>query len=100
MNIQYSFCKDVNFLHRGQEPDVYFWRDSIGHEVDLLLDMGKDLIAVEIKSGQTFSEDFLAGLKYWRELPGNADAPAAIVYGGDEFYTRQDIAVRSWESWG
>jgi len=79
---------------------VYFWRDSIGHEVDLLLDMGKDLIAVEIKSGQTFSEDFLAGLKYWRELPGNADAPAAIVYGGDEFYTRQDIAVRSWESWG
>jgi hypothetical protein len=89
-----------NFVHRGQEPDVYFWRDSTGHEVDLLLDMGKALIAVEIKSGQTFSGDFLAGLKYWRELPGNADAPAAIVYGGDESYTRQDIAVRSWDTWG
>jgi hypothetical protein len=29
----------MNFIHRGQEPDVYFWRDSTGHEVDLILDM-------------------------------------------------------------
>ena len=79
---------------------MYFWRDSTGHEVDLLLETGKGLIAVEIKSGQTFSGDFLDGLKYWRGLPGNADAPAALVHGGDESYTRQGIAVRSWRSWG
>ena len=89
-----------NFVHRGQEPDVYFWRDSTGHEVDLVLEMGSDLVAVEIKSGQTFSRDFLGGLKYWRRLPGNGDAPAALVYGGDESYTREGTAVRSWRRWG
>jgi hypothetical protein len=60
----------------------------------------KNLIAVEIKSGQTFSEDFLAGLRYWRELPGNAGAPAALVDGGDDSYVREGLAVRSWQSWG
>ena len=89
-----------NFMHRGQEPDVYFWRDSTGHEVDLIVEMGSDLIAVEIKSGQTCSSDFLNGLKYWRNLPGNEDAPAALVYGGDESYMREGMAVMSWRTWG
>lgn len=89
-----------NFLHRGLEADVYFWRDSTGHEVDLILEAGDELTAVEIKSGQTFSPSFLDGLKYWRCLPGNADAPAAVVYGGDDSYAREGFAVRSWSSWG
>ena len=89
-----------NFLHRGLQPDVYFWRDSSGHEVDLIVEMGRDLIPVEIKSGQTFSSDFLAGLKYWRSLGPNEDAPAALVYGGDESYTRDGMAVTSWRAWG
>lgn len=89
-----------NFVHRGLAPDVYFWRDSTGREVDLLLEVDGDLIAVEIKSGQTFSGSFLDGLKYWRSLPDNSDAPAAVVYGGDDSYTREGIAVRSWSNWG
>jgi predicted AAA+ superfamily ATPase len=89
-----------NFVHRGVEPDVYFWRDSAGHEVDLVIEMGNDLIAVEIKSGQTFSSDFLDGLKYWRSLPGNDKAPIALVYGGDDSYRRADTAVLSWRTWG
>jgi predicted AAA+ superfamily ATPase len=89
-----------NFVHRGLEPDVYFWRDSAGHEVDLVIELGNDLTAVEIKSGQTFSSDFLDGLKYWRGLPGNDKAPTALVYGGDDSYRRADTAVMSWRTWG
>lgn len=89
-----------NFVHRGLEPDVYFWRDSAGHEVDLVIEMGNDLVAVEVKSGQTFSPDFLDGLKYWRGLPGNDKAPTALVYGGDDSYRRADTAVMSWRTWG
>lgn len=89
-----------NFVHRGQEPDIYFWRDSSGHEVDLVIETGNVLTAVEIKSGQTFTKDFLAGLKYWRNLPGNENSLAALVYGGGDSYTRQDTAVTSWRVWG
>jgi len=84
-----------NYYNRGATPDLYFWRDSTGHEIDLLLDQGGELVSIEIKSGQTFASDYLQGLTYWRSLPDHADAPAALVYGGDTSYLRQGIAVLS-----
>lgn len=45
-------------MHGGKTPDLYFWRDSAGNEVDLILDRGTRLIPVEIKSGRTVSWDF------------------------------------------
>jgi uncharacterized protein len=89
-----------NFYHRGLEPDIYFWRDSTGHEIDLILEFGNDLTAIEVKSGQTFSSDFLKELKYWRNLPGNDNTSAAVIYGGDDSYTRQNASVMSWRQWG
>ena len=88
-----------NYYNRGATPDLYFWRDSTGHEIDLLLDQGGELIPIEIKSGQTFAGDYLQGLTYWRSLPDQANARAALVYGGDTSYLRQGIAVLSWQHW-
>ncbi len=89
-----------NFMHRGLEPDVYFWRDSVGHEIDLVIEEGETLAAVEIKSAQTFSPDFLASLKYWRNLVGKEEILSTLVYGGDETYTRERIHITSWRYWG
>jgi predicted AAA+ superfamily ATPase len=89
-----------NFLNRGQEPDIYFWRDSQGHEIDLLLDLGSELIPVEIKSGETVAEDFFKGLAYWRSLSGQEQAPGALVYGGNRSYQRRGFAVYAWQDWG
>jgi predicted AAA+ superfamily ATPase len=52
-----------SFYHRGVTPDVYFWRDSSGHEIDLLIDEGARQIPVEIKSGQTVASDFFNDLE-------------------------------------
>jgi hypothetical protein len=86
-------------LNRGLEPDLFFWRDSAGHEVDLLLDRGKELVPVETKSGETIAEDFFKGLEFWRSLPGQGNSPPALVYGGKESYRRKDVAVYSWKDW-
>lgn len=86
-------------LHAGREPDVYFWRDSAGHELDLLLDRGELLAPLEIKSGQIIASDFFKGLEYWRGLPGQEKAPLSLVYGGDSRYHRQEVAVYSWRDW-
>jgi predicted AAA+ superfamily ATPase len=88
-----------NFLNRGLEPDLYFWRDSTGHEVDLIVEQGGELIPVEVKSGQTFVQDFLDSLRFWRTLGANADSPAALVYGGSSSYMREGVAVLSWDTW-
>jgi uncharacterized protein len=85
-----------NFLHRGQEPDLYFWRDSTGHEIDALIDRGGESVAIEIKSAQTIAYDFFACIDFWRTLVGDPDAPAALVYGGDRSYRRRGVSVVSW----
>jgi hypothetical protein len=84
------------FLHQGREPDLYFWRDSAGHEIDVVLDLGREKIAVEVKSAQTVAQDFFAGLDFWRKLVGDAEAPAALIYGGDRSYLRQGFGVYGW----
>src|SRR3990172_8934281 len=59
------------FAHSGEEPPLYFWRDQTGHEIDLLVDYGRTLLPVEIKSGKTVAGDFFNGLRYWMSLKGN-----------------------------
>lgn len=85
-----------NVLNRGQEPDLHFWRDSAGHEIDILLEQGGKLIPIEAKSGATLANDFYAGLQYWLDLAATPDGPAALVYGGDRSMRRSGIVTYSW----
>ena len=89
-----------NYYNRGVEPDAYFWRDSAGHEVDLVIDCGNRRIAVEIKSGETVADDFFKTLRYWQRLPEQSDAPLALVYGGRASFMRSGVAVYAWDQWG
>lgn len=89
-----------NRFNHGAEPDLYFWRDAAGHEIDLLLESGRARIPVEIKSGQTVAGDFLEDIEYWRALAGQPTSPAGLVYGGDSTYVRSGVSVLSWRDWG
>lgn len=82
----------------GQQADLYFWRDSKGLEVDLLVDDGINLKPVEIKSGQTIAPDFLTSLKKWCELSGNPDRPAVLVYGGDKEISNYNVSIIPWRN--
>ena len=77
------------FYNRGAEPDIYFWRDSAGHEIDLLIEKGVTQIPIEIESGQTVAGDFFKDLDFWRNLAGQPDSPAGLVYGGDASFRRR-----------
>ena len=82
--------------NHNQRPDLYFWRDSTGREVDLVLDRAEDPLPVEIKSGATVPSDAFAHLEYWQKLRGVQDARAALVYAGEEAYRVHHIHVRPW----
>jgi len=64
-NIAYS---DTGLRHRGREAPLFFWRDSTGHEVDILMDLGDRLVPVEVKSGQTVAADATDNLIWWTNL--------------------------------
>ena len=87
-----------SFLNRGREADLYFWRDSTGHEIDVVIDRGLERIAMEIKSAQTVAEDFFSGIDFWRKLVGDPEAPAALIYGGDRSFRRSGVVVQSWST--
>ena len=84
---------EVMKLHhnQGRRPQIYYWRDSNQNEVDLLIQDGMNLKAVEIKSGKTINSDFFKGLKYFKKIV--PDAQSILVYGGDESQKRTDAMV-------
>lgn len=50
-------------LHQGKDPDCYFWRDSAGHEVDMIIDATRHPVPLEVKSGMTVVNDFFKGIE-------------------------------------
>ena len=84
-------------LHRGERPDLHFFRDSNGLEVGLLVGNGLppgQLGLVEIKSGQTVSSSWFKPM----ERVAQALGPSRIgrrmmIYGGSEHQVRQGVEV-------
>ncbi len=83
-------------FHAGQPADLYFWRDHVGHEVDVLYETPRGLQAIEIKSGSTFAADWPQSAQKWRTLAGNDALPPILVYGGEGRYEREGLQVVGW----
>ncbi|HMI60504.1 MAG TPA: DUF4143 domain-containing protein, partial [Puia sp.] len=82
-------------FNKGLEANMYFWRDNHDKEIDCLVDNGGNPLAIEIKSAATFTPSFLENIDYWKQL-SPANKIGALVYGGDQSYTRKDIQVIAW----
>ncbi len=85
-------------LNRGLQPKLYFWRDSTGNEVDVLAEQGERLLPIEIKSGQTVTADYFAGLNKWLQLAADSSGPAHLVYAGDDSQQRARVNVIPWQN--
>lgn len=83
--------------NQGQPADLYFWRDNVGHEVDLLFEAGQKLQAVEVKSGATFAADWLDPVRKWQGFAGDDALSPWLVYGGNEGYMREGARVMAWK---
>ncbi len=93
-----EYCKTQ--YHNGVIPNAYFWRDNTGNEVDLLIDQGGVLTAVEIKSGATINSHFFSNLIKFRKYSGISSENCYLVYGGEKDMPRKNGYVLSWKSFG
>lgn len=85
-------------FNAGQPADLYFWRDSAGHEIDVVYETPAGLQAVEIKSGSTFATDWTNGLKQWHKITGDTAGPKPIlVYGGHDSHEREHCHLVGWQ---
>jgi predicted AAA+ superfamily ATPase len=69
-------------LNKGLNPNIYFYRDSNGLEVDVLFKQGADLTPIEIKSSATFNKIFAKGIKKFQALT-DLTTKGYIIYAGD-----------------
>ncbi len=84
-------------LHSARQPNLYFWRDRHGHEVDCLLERAGSLTPVEIKAGKTFNFSYFDGLSYWNKLSGNGVENTYVIYAGDESRETSAGKLISWK---
>lgn len=82
--------------NQGLDPQLYFWRDNTGLEIDLLIERGQQLQPVEIKSGETFIFSWLENLNKWASLAKDRITHPTLCYGGEWSGTRSGVQVRSW----
>jgi len=87
-------------LNNGERPNLYFWRDSNGNEVDVIVEEGTTLMPIEIKSGKTVARDSFSALDKWRALAGDAATKPTLIYGGDEEYSQNGVKVIGWKKCG
>jgi uncharacterized protein len=83
-------------FNRNLRNNCYFWRDNKGMEVDCILENGNELTPVEIKSAQTYNEDFFRNLIYWNKLSGNVSERSYVIYGGEKSRETRDGYLVSW----
>ncbi len=84
-------------VHQGTRPSVWYWRESNGMEVDCIIERGDNTIdALEIKAGQTFSEDYLRNLKSFPLISSEQKITRTVIYRGSESTVIKDINIISW----
>lgn len=98
-----SWVVSETLKHRFNQAlpaDIYFWRDNHGVEVDLVFEHAGKLHAVEIKSGATFTADWVPACQRWQRYAGAVAADPVLVYGGQDSYSVQGVQVRAWHTLG
>lgn len=51
-------------LNRGVSRNFFFWRDSNGNEIDLIIERGSTIQVIEMKASETVKPEYIKGLHY------------------------------------
>jgi len=71
------------FVHRGIEPQIYFWRTSTGTEVDFIIEDNGQLVPVEAKMSATPRPEMAASIRSFKQDLGRKVIKGYVVCLGD-----------------
>ena len=81
-------------FNAGKRSNLYFFRDTRGFEVDLILDEQRRPRPVEIKSGMTFTPAMVRNVQQFASAVKDS-LPPALIYGGETMGMFQNVQVCS-----
>ena len=85
-------------LNSGKDPDLYFFRDNHGLEVDLLLASARHLIPLEVKASYTPHTDLYRNLENFCALAGKEAKHPAVVYSGRDIPSDSEPSFINFEN--
>jgi len=91
----------------GAEPNLYFFRNSKGLEIDIILKESGILNLFEVKSGKALNDDFSRNMRKFRELfPSHVSSDSAdsvkgtVIYSGENYESYKDFAYLNFHQVG
>ena len=84
------------FYHRGEKPELYYWRSKTGLEVDLVIDRNRRLYPLEVKSTATLLPGHVDNLLKWRQLAGDIATACVTVANIDKPTTLKGCRAIPW----
>ena len=86
--------------HSNLLLDLWFWRDAVGHEVDLIWQNSELINLVEIKASETIMPEMFKGLGYFEKLKPKLIQSKTLVHTGLFQQNRTLGNVMSWKEIG
>ncbi|MCI7453367.1 MAG: ATP-binding protein [Prevotella sp.] len=85
-------------LNEGKESNLYFYRDSNQNEVDILVNNGSSLDAIEVKSAMTYNPSFKKALLKVNEWVNPPVGKRTIIYAGTLEDDKGDIRLLNYRN--
>jgi predicted AAA+ superfamily ATPase len=85
------------FYHRGEKPELFYWRSKAGLEIDLLIDRNQRLFPLETKASATLLPGHAKALNEWLNLAGEETVKGVIVANIDNPMEVSGCRVISWK---
>lgn len=83
--------------HQYTHLDYYFWQDSNGNEIDILLKNHNGFDVFEIKATETISTELFKQMDRFAELAAPEEVKKTLIYGGRQNQNRSKYQVQSWK---
>ncbi len=72
-----------NSFNTGQNNRMFYFRDNVGNEVDLITEKDGNVLATEIKAAVKYDSNMLQGLRFWQKNQYNGNG--ILIYKGNKY---------------
>jgi len=77
----------------GMKSNLNFYRDNTGNEIDVIYNVGQHVLPIEIKAGETVTQDFFKGLTAFQKVVQELPFGGLVIYAGNHDETRKEMKI-------
>lgn len=86
-----------NRYNKKMLTNFYFWQDTNGVEVDLLIEENGQIDLVEMKNSQTPRSEYFKGIASFRQVAPHISGSNTVIYAGPDNQDRSLGRILSWK---